>query len=138
MRIDFHSNVGDSLNYSFRLIRKAYAANCKITVFHSDTRFLAELDQALWSWGHSDFLPHVGLSHQFAPQTPILLSNNAQVAGPHRQVLLNLSTQVLPYYTDYQRLIEVISTDDAARQAGRQRYRQYQQAGHELNHILAA
>ncbi len=138
MRIDFHSNVADTLNYSFRLIRKAYQANCKITVFHHDLAFLTELDQALWAWTHSEFLPHVGLSHSLAAQTPILLSNKPDMACPHREVLLNLSEQILPCYTEYQRLIELVSPLESARLAGRQRYRQYQQAGHELNHILAA
>ncbi len=138
MRIDFHSNVADTLNYSFRLIRKAYAANSKITVYHNDTVFLQELDQALWSWGHTDFLAHVSLPHRLAAETPILLSNDHRQACPHRAVLLNLSEQILPYYEDYQRLIEIISPLESARQAGRQRYRNYQQTGHELTHIVAA
>lgn len=138
MRIDFHSGVADTLNYSFRLIRKAYAANAKITVYHSDTAFLQELDQALWTWGHTEFLAHVSLPHKLAQQSPILLSHDSQQACPHRQVLLNLSEQILPYHTEYQRLIEIVSTQESARLAGRQRYRSYQQAGHELTHIVAA
>jgi len=58
-RIDFHTQVQDRLNYTCRLIRKAHAANCQIIVFNDNSEELAALDEALWSFSESDFLPHV-------------------------------------------------------------------------------
>ena len=133
-RIDFHSNVPDKLNYTCRLIRKASAANCKIVVFDSDTAQLDLLNQALWTFSETDFLPHVMQDDALAPQTPVILTHDAGLPLPHHQLLINLCAVTPAHFDQFERMIEVIATDQAATLAGRERYRHYQQLGHALSH----
>jgi len=144
-RIDFHSNVSNQLDYACRLVRKALAAQCSIVVRHQDQAQLSEFDELLWSFSPSDFLPHVAVlddNQPLASNTPVLLSlrqepNAPAQPFPHQQILLNLSTQVPADFTQFERLIEIVPQDTATTQAGRERYRFYQQQGYQLNHITA-
>jgi DNA polymerase-3 subunit chi len=138
-RIDFHSNVSNQLDYACRLTRKALAAGCQLVVRHQNQSQLAEFDQLLWAFSDTDFLPHVTVLDPLASHTPVLLSleaeNDAGIDSHHNQILLNLSDNIPADFARYERLIEIVP--QAAMQAGRERYRHYQQQGYQLNHINA-
>ncbi|MBC3918756.1 DNA polymerase III subunit chi [Undibacterium sp. CY18W] len=136
-RIDFHSNVADKLNYTCRLIRKAHAAKSKMVVFHHDRVFLQKLSMSLWTLTEADFLPHVMLTDPLSSCTPIVLSYDDRAACPHYDVLINLTAETPANFTQFQRMIEVISAEDVDKLAGRERYRQYQQQGYPLTHSVA-
>lgn len=136
-RIDFHSNVADKILYTCRLIRKARAANCRIIVFDNDRSQLEMLNDALWSFSETDFLPHVMLDDPLVPQTPIILTDDDRATFPHHELLINLTRQAPTDYNRFERLIEVITSDAQDTQAGRERYRLYQQQGATLTHTVA-
>lgn len=137
MRIDFHSNVADKFHYACRLIRKAHAADCRMVVFHHDRPYLQRLNEALWTLGEADFLPHVMLNDPLAAVTPIVLSSDENARCPHYELLINLTSGTPANFSEFTRMIEVISADEADRLAGRERYRYYQQLGHTLTHSVA-
>ncbi|MBU6490239.1 MAG: DNA polymerase III subunit chi, partial [Burkholderiales bacterium] len=56
-RIDFHTNVGDSLMYACRLVRKAYLAGEQAVVLAEPARLRA-FDEMLWTFSPLDFVPH--------------------------------------------------------------------------------
>lgn len=136
-RIDFHSNVPDKIAYTCRLVRKARAANCLIVLYASDRANLATLDQALWTFSEPDFLPHVMAGDPLAASTPIILTDDDSVDLPHHQILINLSTGTPAHFARFERMFEIISSDDADKAAGRDRYRFYQQRGYPLTHFVA-
>ncbi|MCY1220022.1 DNA polymerase III subunit chi [compost metagenome] len=131
-RIDFHSNVPDVLGYVCRLVRKAYGAGQKV-VIHGAPAQLADLDARLWTFSALDFLPHCGLESPNAAVTPILLAATTE-GVPHHQLLINLSDQPPAQFASFERLIEVVGSGAAAREAGRQRYRFYRERGYPLTH----
>lgn len=136
-RIDFHSNVPDKIKYTCRLIRKARAADCRIIVFDSDRAQLDLLNEALWTFSESDFLPHVLLDDALVAQTPIILTENDSATFPHHELLINLTQSVPSDFARFARIIEVISTEQKDTVAGRERYRLYQQQGISLTHTIA-
>ena len=136
-KIDFHSNVSDKINYTCRLIRKARAADCRIIVFDTDRTQLDLLNEALWTFSESDFLPHVMLNDPLMEQTPIILTADDQANFPHYQLLINLTQHVPGDFLRFERLIEVISNDTQDTLAGRDRFRQYKQQGITPTHTIA-
>jgi DNA polymerase-3 subunit chi len=136
-RIDFHSNVPDKIAYACRLVRKARTADCRIVILAKDRQQLAELDEQLWVFSEHDFLPHVMLNDPLAAQTPILLTTDDAMESPHNQILINLSDAPPGHFARFERMFEVISSDDADKSAGRERYRYYQQRGYPLTHFVA-
>ena len=136
-RVDFHSKVPDKLLYACRLVRKARAADMNVVVYLQNREQLRALDDALWTFSEQDFLPHVIAGDELASQTPVILSDNAADTLPHHQILINLSQHTPEHFARFERLFEVVSTDEDDLIAGRERYKQYQQRGYPLTHFVA-
>jgi DNA polymerase-3 subunit chi len=136
-RIDFHSNVPDKIAYACRLVRKARAANCKVVMLAADREQLAALDESLWTFSDLDFLPHVTADSELAAKTPVILSDSDAIDLPHHEILINLSTGAPAHFARFERMFEIISSDEADRLAGRERYRFYKERGYPLTHFVA-
>jgi DNA polymerase-3 subunit chi len=138
-RIDFHTHIVDKINYACRLVRKALAqsANNKIVLLASNRQQLGMLDNALWTFSNIDFLPHTTVDHPLAKQTPIVLTDDDTLALPHYQMLVNLSTSTPSNFMRFERVFEIVSTDEADAAIGRQRYSYYKQLGYPLTHCIA-
>ncbi|RQS76248.1 DNA polymerase III subunit chi [Burkholderia sp. Bp8963] len=130
-RIDFHTNVGDSLAYACRLLRKAYQAGQPVVVLAEPARLRA-LDERLWTFSPLDFIPHCGVDSAHAADTPILLAADLDKT-PHHQILLNLGAAVPAQFARFERLLEVVGNEPAELSAGRERYRFYRDRGYALN-----
>jgi DNA polymerase-3 subunit chi len=72
-----------------------------------------------------------------AAKTPVVLTDNENAELPHHQVLINLSNASPNHFARFERMFEIISSDDADKTAGRERYRYYQQRGYPLTHFVA-
>lgn len=136
-QIDFHSNITDKINYICRLVRKARAADCEILIFDSNKENLALLDEALWIFSAKEFLPHVFASDALASTTPIILCDDEKISLHHKNVLINLNQEVPSFFQEFNRVFEIISTDEEDAKNGRLRYRHYQQLGFAPNHVIA-
>lgn len=135
-RIDFHTNIPDKIGYACRLVRKARGADQKIVIYGAAPQ-LAALDQALWTFSEQDFLPHVMAGDELAADTPVILTADADAPLPHHQMLVNLTAETPAHFARFERMFEIVSTTDDDVQAGRERYREYQQRGYPLTHFVA-
>ena len=73
--IEFHFNVPDKLLYACRLLRKVYRSGARAVVCAEPAQ-LAQLDQLLWAFAPTEFVPHCLVTageHQLAV-TPLLLA----------------------------------------------------------------
>ncbi|WP_341904240.1 DNA polymerase III subunit chi [Polaromonas sp. YR568] len=137
--IAFHFNVPDKLQYSCRLLRKAWTGGSKVVVT-GEPEVLAALDQLLWQFSPTEFIPHCLAD---APEsqravTPVWLAPSPS-GCPHDSVLVNLGSQVPTEFERFERFIEVVSQQDEDRLAGRSRWKHYADRGYALKrHDLAA
>lgn len=136
-RVDFHSKVPDKLLYACRLIRKARTAGMKVVVYLQDAQQLSQFDQALWTFSEQDFIPHVVAGDELAAQTDVIMSCDASDELPHHQILVNLSTLTPDHFARFERMFEIVSTDEQDLTAGRGRYKHYQNRGYALTHFEA-
>lgn len=136
-RIDFHSNVPNKLAYACRLTRKARNADFRIVILAQDRAQLAQLDEMLWTFSEQDFLPHVMTNDALAAQTPILLTADSAMESPHHQILINLSDTPPAHFARFERMFEIVSSDETDKSAGRERYSYYKQRGYPLTHFVA-
>jgi DNA polymerase-3 subunit chi len=135
-RIDFHFNAPDKLQYACRLVRKIHRTGHRIVVF-ADAVALAEFDRALWSFSSLDFIPHVAAGDPLAPDTPVLLCSEP-VDTAHADVLVNLSTLTPSFFSRFERVVEVVGSEDDDREQARARWRFYRDRGYPLHsHDLA-
>ena len=130
--IEFHVNQADKLQYSCRLLRKAHRSGISAVVA-AELEVLQQLDQLLWQFSATDFLPHCFIA---APEatlkvTSILLVEHPD-ACPLAEVLINLGRPVPAGFERFSRLIEIASTEEEDRLAARERWKHYQKRGYSL------
>jgi DNA polymerase III subunit chi len=132
--VAFHFNVPNKVAYTCKLLRKATLAGARLAVL-APPDLLARLDAELWAFSPQDFVAHVRMpcTAQAQERSPVLLCDEAaptdaaQAAG--YSILVNLGTQVPAGFEGFARLIEIVSQDDADRQAARARWKHYEAGG---------
>jgi DNA polymerase-3 subunit chi len=132
--IDFHFNTPDKVGYACRLLRKAAAARGAQVVVVGDPSVLGAIDLALWQLSPSDFVAHCNLDAEPAvlSRSPVVLAADDGAPLPHRQVLLNLGAGVPSGFERFERLIDIVSDDEADRLAARARWRHYADRGYAI------
>ncbi|MEI7515445.1 MAG: DNA polymerase III subunit chi [Betaproteobacteria bacterium] len=134
-QVAFHFGAPDKLAYALRLLRKASATGARILVV-ADADLLPRLDAALWASAATDFRPHcVGhAAPQVLSRSPIVLAEPGLDLMAHTyDVLVNLSVTLPPEIERYQRVIEVVSTDDEDRAQARPRWKWYAEHGYAID-----
>jgi len=136
--IAFHTGIGNPLDYACRLLRKAYRSGARVAV-HGEPALLDRLDQALWTFEQLEFVPHIVLPRDGADarrvaMTPIVLVKDAGPAPAGCRIAVSLAGHPVADVGAYDRLIAIVGPDPAHREAGRQRWREYRQAGHAVSH----
>ena len=128
--IPFHFNVADKFLYACRLLRKAYASGAQVAVT-AEPEVLGELDQLLWNFSATDFVPHcrMGNASDFVASKSVLLVESP-AACPHGGVLINLGLQVPPEFERFERFIEVVTQGIDERLAARVRWKHYADNGY--------
>lgn len=130
-RVDFHLNAPDKIGYACRLVRKIYRAGQKVVVVDADAGSRARFDQALWTFSPLDFIPHVDAADPLAAGTPVLLAGDGAETA-HHDVMVNLGNTPPTHFSRFERLIEIVTTDDEDRHAARERWRFYRDRGYPI------
>jgi DNA polymerase-3 subunit chi len=134
--IEFRFNLADKVDYACRLLRKGVMQGGARLVVTGDAPTLDAIDAALWQAVPSDFVAHcrADAPSDVLQRSPVVLASAADGALPHRSVLVNLAGDVPPGFERFERLIELVSTDEAERLAGRTRWRHYADRGYSIRH----
>ena len=135
--IDFYFNAEDRYAVACRLAGKAMRQNLRTLVYAPDPEAARRIDRMLWTSRAVSFIPHCYASDADAAATPVLIAMGEE-SVPECPVLLNLSDECPPFFERHQRLLEVVSAEEADRKAGRARYAFYKDRGYSIrNHDLA-
>ena len=138
-QIDFHYlNTTDKLLYTCRLLRKALNTTPSIVVT-GQTEQLAAMDSMLWQFSAEDFFGHHWLQQPAADTLPPYLMQYARVwltatylpcERPH--LLVNLSDNPLTDIGSYERMVELVTAEEAALAKAQERYLYYAECGHNI------
>jgi DNA polymerase-3 subunit chi len=66
-----------------------------------------------------------------ADETPVILAASGD-ALPHHDVLLNLGDEWPPFFASFERLLEVVGSDEADKERARERYAFYKKRGYDI------
>ena len=137
--IAFHTGIANPLEYACRLLRKAYRSGARVAV-HADAALLDRLDQALWTFEPLEFIPHVVLPRDGGDAgrvalTPVVLVRPGAEAPPQCRIAVTLAGADVAGVDRFDRLIAIVGADPEQREAGRQRWREYERAGHAVSHV---
>ena len=130
-QIDFYTHVEDKLRTACALSAKAFARGLKVTVFCADPETAQRFDRLLWTTPAIGFVPHCAPEDPLAGVTPVIVDCHGEKLL-HDEVLVNLRPEWPPFFSRFQRLIEIVSLDDADLAQARERFRFYRDRGYEI------
>jgi DNA polymerase-3 subunit chi len=134
----FYTHADNKLQTACSLTVKALARRMRVMLLTPDAATTDRLSKLIWSVPSTAFVPHCRSADRLAPVTPVIVDH---VAEPliHDQVLVNLCELTPPFFSRFQRLVEIVGTQDADREAARARFRFYRDRGYEIRtHQLGA
>ncbi|MGJ7510192.1 DNA polymerase III subunit chi [Variovorax sp. GT1P44] len=132
--IDGHYNMPDKVSYACRLLRKAVAAHGARLVVVADGATLDAIDQSLWTLQPTEFIPHCRITDDahIVARSPVVLAESGEAALPDLPILVNLGAELPARFERFERLIDIVSSDDADKLAGRARWRHYKDRGYAI------
>jgi DNA polymerase-3 subunit chi len=112
------------------LAKRAYAAELPTLILARDQAQAEALDDLLWAFDPDDYLPHqIAGMDEDEDDAPVLIATPNTDAAL-RPLLINLRDDAPQGRFD--RVLEVVPADPAARGGSRERWKHYQSLGFEL------
>ena len=133
--ISFYFSAPSRTGYACRLVRQAQRQGMALVVTGPPPA-LAEFDRELWSFSAPDFVPHSPIERladvpASLHAATVWLSPDA-LAAPRHDALVNLGDEPPAGFETFARLFEIVSIDEADRQAARARWKAYQHRGYPI------
>jgi len=137
-QVDFYTQVDDKLLFACQITAKAVAKRLPVLIYASDAAQAGAIDRLLWTTPTTSFIPHCAPTHRLAKETPVIIAHAPQDNFLHHDILVNLQNEWPPFFSRFERLIEIVSQDEADKAAGRARWKFYKDRGYQLqNHDMS-
>jgi len=133
-RVDFYITEDKQpdarLRLACRVVEKGYLAEQRVLVWCGDQNTLDRIDELLWTFGDSSFVPHeVVKADTPVALAPVSLTTDGPLAQ-HFDMLVNLAAAVPGIWRQCDRVAEILDGGET-RAAGRERFRYYREHGTE-------
>ena len=131
--IDFYFNVENKLNKIHEILEREIFRKRKIFIAVNDLNGAEALSDFLYTISQTSFLPHsIGHYEEMAA---------IHIDWDHKFVsddfMINLKSEILPSFSRYLRLIEIVSQNEEDKKTARDRLKFYRDHGYEIQLIDA-
>ncbi|MDO8465130.1 MAG: DNA polymerase III subunit chi [Gallionella sp.] len=133
-KVDFYTGSKDKLRTACQLSHKAMQNGVRTIISAHDVVTADALDKLLWHYPATAFIPHCRSDAAEAAQMNVVLSHGND-KFPHHDLLISLHNECMPFFSRFERVIEIIGDDAEDSRQGRERYKFYKDRGYELHHI---
>ena len=116
--------------FACRLAEKAFKLGHQVYIHTDDAEQCEHLNQALWSFRADSFVPHE-LNEGQHTDCPVLIGHDEPPAKL-MDFIINVSNKQPSFFSQFERMAELLNDHEIIKAAGRERYRFYQQRGYEL------
>ncbi|MDH1713453.1 MULTISPECIES: DNA polymerase III subunit chi [Acinetobacter] len=106
-----------------RLCRKILRQPERIWLYASDPELQQQLDERLWSFDDTSFIPH-GID-----QIDARICISDQLPEQSDWIVFNFNDQALEQFEKFSHIIEIIENNESAKQQGREKFKQYRRLG---------
>lgn len=128
-QVDFYVLQDESLSAELlacRLALMAWQQGHRITVVTENEAAMDRLDALMWEQPQGRFLPH---AKQQRGAAPVLIGKLEQLREEDAEVVINLTRSAVPAPERFRRLLELVPSSEAQRQASREKFREYRKLG---------
>ncbi len=123
----------DRIQFACQQVEIMYQQKHRIFIQCEDQSQAHQLDNELWLFKRSSFVPHNIQGEGPTPPPPVQIGYSEQATG-FNDILVNFSLEVPGFYHQFRQVIEIVDDSDATKQALRKHYRFYQSQGFEVKH----
>lgn len=134
-KVDFYTGSQDKLRTACQLSHKAMQHGVRVLLHAPDAATCDALDKLLWHYPPTAFIPHCRSHEDDAVAMPVVLGHNEEVTPTHSELLISLHSECLPFFSRFERVIEIVGQDADDVRLGRERFGFYRDRGYELRHI---
>ncbi len=114
------------------LTGKAWKRGNRVYIHTDSPDRSARLDNLLWTFNDTSFLPHGVVNKTEMENTPVLIGHEDPPEDLH-DIMINMTNTVPLFFGRFDRLIEIVDQAAEERAQARDRYRFYQERGYTLN-----
>ena len=115
--------------FACKLAEKAFRLGYKAYILTDSLNQAQHIDKLLWSFRANSFIPHEIYRDSLPDKSNAVIIGTQQAPDTWQHTLINLSTYCPEQITRPEQIFELLDNDETHKQAGRKRYRQYQQQG---------
>jgi DNA polymerase III subunit chi len=133
-KVDFYTGSNDKLRTVCQLSHKAMQNGVRVILSTPDSATNDALDRLLWHYPATAFIPHSRADAADAALSPVVLDQGSE-KFPHHELLISLHSECMPFFSRFERVIEIIGNDAEDSRLGRLRFKFYRDRGYELRHI---
>ncbi len=124
-----------------KLCEKALAQSMQVLIYTQTSKQAVQLDELLWSYKADSFIAHhyvqtdneTCTSEFDYPVTICAYDDEHDNFDFHAQLLINLAENPVTFFEKFERIAEMVDKDSLNKEAGRYRYRFYQEKGYTPN-----
>jgi len=132
-KVDFYILQSGSREFTAcKLIEKAFSLGHRIYVHTGSEDQLSKIDNLLWTFRAGSFIPHQLYQSDSSENSPVQLGTDK---APHidSDVLINLAAEIPLFFSRFQRVAELVGSDEQAKALGREHFQFYRDRGYSLN-----
>ncbi len=135
-RIDFYiSPQSEELaryHVACKLTEKAYKLGNKVYIHTESSEQARQIDDLLWTFRDGSFIPHQTCSQDSEKSAPVLIGHDKDLPS-EADILINLAQDIPDFFSQFDRVAELVNENPDARVRARERYKFYRDRGYELN-----
>lgn len=125
-------SLRDRYLFACKLIEKAYRSGRFCYVLTDSDQQSQIIDDLLWTFRAGSFIPHqlyTGESADIAAIEKVVLIGSLSAPPNWQKTVFNLSSHYPDPGAQTERILEILDNSETTKEAGRSRYRRYQQSG---------
>ena len=122
-------SLQERYEFACKLIEKAYRSGSFCYVLTDDAEQSRHLDDLLWTFRAGSFIPHQLYTGEPLALDNVILIGSVPAPENRQKTLFNLSSHYPEITAKTGRILEILDNSETTKEAGRDRYRRYQQSG---------
>ncbi len=123
------SSQQERQDFACKLIEKIYRSGKFCYVLTDNAEQATQMNTLLWTFRAGSFVPHQLFQDHLPAYPNTILIGGKPIPENWQKVIVNLSTHFPDTLTTTESILEILDNSEASKQAGRERYRHYLQAG---------
>ncbi len=134
-KIDFYLLTASSKQelylFACKLINMAYQKGHQIFIYCQNEEEALEIDELLWSFDETSFIPHNLQGEGPRSKPPIQIGFGQDCHGFH-DILINLTDHVPDFFQQFGRICEIVMDEEGHKQHKRNNFRFYKENNYQI------